>query len=153
MIRVDRVVECFLAICVYEAGRGSKDERLFCGTIRATNRSGNGGRRFGAPSENIRSGFERACSELGRSAEVARSCVSSRMHDGVPGRRTVEIPVNGPVNFDLGVHRAACDGEGGTGRKEKDTGTVLEGPREPVAESSTRFQEQGGERSAKEKGE
>ena len=59
------------------------------------------------------------------------------MHGGVPGRRWVEIPVNGPVNFDLGVHRAACDGDGGTGIKEKGADIVSEGPREPVDKSST----------------
>lgn len=39
--------------------------------------------------------------EIGRDNVIARSCISSRMHNNVPRRRRVEIPVNDSVNFDL----------------------------------------------------
>lgn len=40
--------------------------------------------------------------ELGRMEDLARSCISSRMHNNILDRRRVEISVDGTVNFDLG---------------------------------------------------
>lgn len=39
--------------------------------------------------------------KIGRDNVIARSCISSRMHNNVLRRHRVEIPVNDSVNFDL----------------------------------------------------